>query len=96
MVCVIQACAINAVFLLAASYAGCNAELVALFFAISVGGMGLQSSSTMVNAMDLSPNFAASIMAIVNGIGSLAGIAVPWVIGLLTPNVMKHTSFKLI
>lgn len=41
-----------------------------------------------VNALDLSPNYAGSIMAIENGIGSLAGIVAPVFVGLMTPEVI--------
>lgn len=40
-----------------------------------------------VNALDLSPNYAGSIIAITNGAGSLAGIAAPTFVGMMTPNV---------
>lgn len=39
-----------------------------------------------VNALDLSPNFAGTLMGITNGIGALTGIAAPYVVGVLTPN----------
>lgn len=83
----ISASIIDGVFVIAASYAGCDAILVGLFFTIAVGAQGLHTSSTMINAMDLSPNYAGTITGISNGISSCTGIVVPWIIGVMTPNV---------
>lgn len=69
-------------------YAGCDAALVTVAFAIVGAAIGLNSASTMINANDLSPNYAGTIMAIANGVSSLAGFAVPTIIGFLTPNVI--------
>lgn len=52
-----------------------------------MGFMGAYYSGMKVNALDLSPNYAASIMAIVNGIGAITGIVAPYLVGVLTPNV---------
>lgn len=69
-----------------ASYAGCDKATVATLFAVGMGLMGFCYSSLRVNALDLSPNFAGSIMALVNGSGSLSGMFAPYVIGVLTPH----------
>lgn len=58
-----------------------------MFFIISVGAQGMIPSSTLVIPLDLSPNYAGSIAALTNGIASTTGFLVPFVIGLLTPNV---------
>lgn len=39
-----------------------------------------------VNALDLSPNYAGTLMGITNGIGALTGIAAPYLVGVLTPD----------
>lgn len=72
---------------LAASYAGCDKVLVATLFAAGMAFMGFFYPSLKVNALDLSPNYAGTLMAIVNGIGAIAGIITPTLIGFLTPNV---------
>lgn len=69
-----------------ASYAGCDKGTVATLFAVGMGLMGFYYASLRVNALDLSPNFAGSIMALVNGIGALSGMAAPYIIGVLTPH----------
>lgn len=39
-----------------------------------------------VNALDLSPNYSGTLMAITNGIAALTGIITPYIVGILTPN----------
>lgn len=40
-----------------------------------------------MNPIDLSPNYAGTIMSIGNGAGALTGILAPYSVGLLTPHV---------
>lgn len=75
-----------AVGVVLASYAGCDKTLVAVLFTVGMGFMGFCYSSLRVNALDLSPNFAGTIMAIVNGLGSISGMVAPLLLGALTPN----------
>lgn len=70
-----------------ASYSGCNTEAVVILFTASMGLMGAFYPGMKVNALDLSGNFAGTIMAIVNGIGAITGIIAPYLVGLLTPDV---------
>lgn len=74
-----------ATFQILASYAGCDRLLAVLFISVAVGFSGMENSR--VNNIDLSPNFAPTIIAIVNTCGSLMGISAPNIVGLLTPNV---------
>ncbi|XP_046660055.1 putative inorganic phosphate cotransporter isoform X3 [Homalodisca vitripennis] len=69
-----------------ASYAGCDKLLVTIMFTIGMGLMGFCYASLRVNSLDLSPNYAGSIMAIVNGLSSVSGMITPYLIGVLTPN----------
>lgn len=52
-----------------------------------MGFIGPYYASMKVNSLDLSPNYAGSLMAVTNGIGALTGIAAPSFVGLMTPNV---------
>lgn len=52
-----------------------------------MGFMGTFYPGMKVNPLDLSPNYAGSIMAVTNGIGALTGVAAPSFVGLMTPNV---------
>lgn len=54
-----------------------------------MGFVGFYYVSMKVNSIDLSPNYAGSLMALSNGIGALTGIAVPNFIGFMTPDVRK-------
>lgn len=42
--------------------------------------------SIKANAMDLSSNYAVSLLALVDGLGSLTGIVGSYMVGILTPN----------
>ncbi|PZC86354.1 hypothetical protein B5X24_HaOG209073 [Helicoverpa armigera] len=69
-----------------ASYSGCNTDAVVILFTASMGLMGAFYPGMKVNALDLSGKYAATIMAIVNGIGAITGIIAPYLVGLLTPD----------
>ncbi|CAB0004837.1 unnamed protein product [Nesidiocoris tenuis] len=69
-----------------ASYAGCNKVAAATLFTVGMAFMGFFYPSLKVNALDLSPNYAGTLMALVNGIGAISGIITPTLIGYLTPN----------
>lgn len=70
-----------------ASYSGCDTTTVIALFTASMGLMGAFYPGMKVNALDLSNNYAGTIMAIVNGIGAVAGIIAPYLVGLLTTDV---------
>lgn len=77
-----------AIFIVIATYVGCDRMLAVGMFTIAMGFMGTFYCGMKVNALDLSPNYAGTIMAIVNGIGGLTGIIVPYLVGALTENVI--------
>jgi MFS transporter, ACS family, solute carrier family 17 (sodium-dependent inorganic phosphate cotransporter), other len=74
-----------AICFILASYSGCNQMLAILFFSFASGFAGLDNSR--VNNMDLSPNYAPTVIAIVNTCGSLMGILAPIAVGVFTPDV---------
>lgn len=76
-----------AIFVVAASYAECNRVLVVVFFVLSMGFLGNYYPGMRVNALDLSPNYAGSIIAVTNGFGSVTGIVAPVFVGLMIPDV---------
>lgn len=51
-----------------------------------MGFMGNYYPSLKVNSLDLSPNYAGSVIALTNGLGSLAGISAPIFLGIMTPD----------
>jgi ACS family sodium-dependent inorganic phosphate cotransporter len=73
-----------AIFIIVASYSGCNRMLAVAYFTVAMGFMGTFYCGMKVNALDLSPNFAGTLMAITNGIGAIAGIITPYLTGALT------------
>uniref|UniRef100_A0A6B2ED52 Putative permease of the major facilitator superfamily protein n=1 Tax=Phlebotomus kandelakii TaxID=1109342 RepID=A0A6B2ED52_9DIPT len=75
-----------AIFIVGASYAGCDRTTVVILFTIAMGIMGTFYPGMKVNPLDLSPNYAGTLMAITNGIGAITGILAPYVVGVMTPN----------
>ncbi|XP_076627177.1 putative inorganic phosphate cotransporter [Colletes latitarsis] len=73
-------------FILGASYSGCERTTVVIMFTIGTTLMGPFYPGMKVNALDLSPNYSGTLMAIVNGIGAFSGIITPYIVGVLTPN----------
>nr|CAD7456924.1 unnamed protein product [Timema tahoe] len=72
--------------IIAASYAGCDRTAAVVLFTIGMALMGTFYPGMKVNALDLSPNYAGTLMALVNGIGALSGIITPYLVGILTPD----------
>ncbi|XP_058803913.1 sialin-like [Phymastichus coffea] len=75
-----------AVFIMLASFAECDTTMVISMFLIGITLMGCLYPSVMMSPLDLSPNYAGSVMAIGNSISSIVGIITPYTIGVLTPN----------
>lgn len=76
-----------AIFLIGASYASESGETVVVtLFCIGMGFMGTFYPGMKVNALDLASNYAGTLMAVVNGIGALSGIATPILVGYITGN----------
>lgn len=71
----------------AASYAGCNVYVVVSIFVLAMFTMGAYYVGQKLSPMDMSPTFSGTITAICNGLGSLAGLAAPPIVGLMTPHV---------
>lgn len=83
---------VDGCFVLAAAYAGCNPMVIGLLFAISVGAQGVQISTMLINMIDVSPNYAASVSGVCSMQAGLMGLIVPVIIGFLTPNVSARIS----
>ena len=75
-----------ALFLIGASYAGCNRTAVVVMITIGTTLLGSSLPSIKVNVLDLSPNYAGSLMALTNAFAASTGIVTPYVVGLLTPH----------
>ena len=75
-----------AVGMLSASYMHTKTT-VSLCFIFGMSTLAFSYSSLKINALDLSPNYAASIMAIVNGVGCISGVLAHYFVGVLTTHV---------
>ncbi|KAH8413264.1 hypothetical protein KR009_009278, partial [Drosophila setifemur] len=75
-----------AIFIVAASYAGCDRILVVILFTIAMGLMGTYYGGMKLSPLDMSPNYSGILMAITNGIGAITGVLAPYAVGLMTPN----------
>lgn len=84
-----------ATFTVIASYAGCDRFVVVTCLIVSMAFIGNYYPGMRVNALDLSPNYAGTIIAISNGAASLSGIAVPTFIGYMTPDVIINTVVRI-
>lgn len=54
---------------------------------VSMGFFGAFYAGNRVNVLDICPNYTASLLGLVNGLGAIAGIIAIFSTGLLTPNV---------
>lgn len=84
---IFPAATIPAIFIILASYSGCNRSLAVGLFIASMAFMGGFYSSVKINAMDIAPNYAGTCSAFVNGLAAVSGIITPYLVGLLTPDV---------
>lgn len=56
-----------AIFIVLASYAGCNRMAVVAMFTLGMGFMGTFYSGLKANSLDIAPNYAGVVLAIANG-----------------------------
>ncbi|ALC39778.1 dmGlut, partial [Drosophila busckii] len=75
-----------AIFMVGASYADCDRVLVVVLFTICMGLMGAYYAGMKLSPLDMSPNYAGTLMAITNGIGAITGVITPYLVGVMTPN----------
>lgn len=62
-------------------------------FTIAMGLMGTFYCGMKCNGLDLCPNYAGTLMAVVNGVGAISGIITPYLISALTPDVSSMILF---
>ncbi|XP_026671600.1 putative inorganic phosphate cotransporter isoform X2 [Ceratina calcarata] len=70
-------------FVIGASYAECDRATVVIMFTVGTTLMGTFYPGMKVNALDLSPNYSGTLMAVVNGIGAFTGIVTPYIVAVL-------------
>lgn len=74
---------IPACLIIGASFAGCDQTVVVILFILGVMFMGSSLSGIKTNSLDLSPNYAGTVMALTNGIASFTGMLSPFLVGIL-------------
>lgn len=72
--------------IVAASYSECDKVWAVTSFTVGMGLMGTFVPSLKVNALDLSPNFSGTLMALVGTIGCMSGVIAPYIVGIMVPN----------
>ena len=65
---------------------GCEPTMAVVWLVVSVGFNGASYSGYQGNHMELSPNYAGTLMGITNMIGNFAGFITPYVAGVLVNN----------
>ncbi|CAG9786236.1 unnamed protein product [Diatraea saccharalis] len=69
-----------------ASYSGCDKTLAVFWFIFAMTLMGAYYSGMKINPLDITPNYAGTTTAMVNGIAAISAIITPYLIGLVTPD----------
>lgn len=67
---------IPGIFLVIASFSGCDRITAVIMFTIAMGFMSAFYSGIKANNLDLSSNFSGAVMALTNGSGAVIGIIV--------------------
>lgn len=79
-------CLVPSIFLILVPYVGCNRTWAIILNTLAVACLGPSFSGTKVNVNDITMHHAGLIMAGVNGMGAIAGIIGPFIVGALTKN----------
>lgn len=79
-----------AIGLIGATYSGCNRQSVNVYMILGMGFMGTYYPSLKVNTLDLTSNYAGTVMGLVNGIGALSGIISPSLTSFMIPDVSVY------
>lgn len=87
---IFSAAVLVSVFVLAATYSGCDLTMVGISFIVAVGALGIISASLILNPMDLTSNYAGTLSGIMGTFGCLMGIVVPIAVSQMTPNVCYY------
>ena len=70
--------------------------LAVFFLSLALIGSGILQSGYAINHLDIGARYAGVLMAITNTWGTVAGIAAPYVVGLLTNNEVRKHAVKAI
>jgi len=87
---------VNAIFIVAISYIGCNRGLVVTFLCIAVAIGQINSAGYNVNHIDLAPQYAGVLYGLTNSIATVSGIVGPYVVGVLTNEKETREQWKIV
>merc|ERR1712038_237532 len=85
-----------AIGLVGLCFIGCSKPLAVLCLCIAVGLNGATYSGWQVNHMDLSPNFAGTLMGITNTIANIFGCLAPMFVGKMTNNNQTIGAWQIV
>ncbi|CAG7832457.1 unnamed protein product [Allacma fusca] len=85
-----------AVALIGAAYTGCDKVLTVVLLTVTVALSGTVGAGYQINHIDIAPNHAGTLMGFCNGISNLAGIAAPYVAGLITTDESSLASWRIV
>lgn len=78
----------SSICLLMSCYVGCSPYVIVALFCASAMFKGCYFAGGKVNMNDITKRYGGCLMGVANGLGTLAGILVPYVVALITT---KHT-----
>lgn len=85
----ITATLLTSTFMIGASFAGCDDELVPILFAISISGSGFDAAGQDVNGLDLAPNYIGVLSSLIITVATGASLIAPPIMTLMVPHVSK-------
>ncbi|CAL1293120.1 unnamed protein product [Larinioides sclopetarius] len=77
-------CSGTSLCILGLYYAGCQREMSTVFSVAAMSFLGLSFSGCMIAHLDMSPNFAGTLMGFTYTIGSLSTFIYPVLVGIIT------------
>lgn len=76
-------------------FVGENAMYCVLLITIALGLNGASTVVSLANALDLAPNYAATLSSIINTFSTSAGIIAPMVVSYFTSEQVRNIFFIL-
>jgi len=70
-------------------FAGCNRSLAVVCYIMSGMINGAMLCGSIINPMDISPNYAGAIEGVINSIANVAGFGAPYLAGLILYNEVQ-------
>ncbi|KAF7266207.1 hypothetical protein GWI33_020441 [Rhynchophorus ferrugineus] len=77
-------CIGQGIFMMCLAYSGCNSMAAIVFLSLAVGIHGSVSTGPLASVVDISPNYAAVILGLMNSAAAFVGFCTPAVVGYLT------------